>query len=188
VRPADVVARELLGALVVSTAGGARAVGRIVETEAYLGREDAASHGYRLRRTSRNAALFGEPGTWYVYLSYGVHWCANLVCQRRGEASAVLLRALEPLEGLDVMRSRRGGVADRLLCAGPGRLCAALGIGPELDGQPMRSGPVIVVAGAPLPDAEVHVGWRIGITKAVAEPLRFLERNSRWVSRGPIGS
>jgi DNA-3-methyladenine glycosylase len=187
-RPAEVVARELLGAIVVSTAAGARTVGRVVETEAYLGREDAASHGYRLRRTSRNAALFGEPGTWYVYLSYGVHWCANLVCQRSGEASAVLLRALEPLEGLGVMRSRRGGVADRLLCAGPGRLCAALGIGPELDGQAMRSSPVTVAAGAPLGDAEVHVGARVGITKAVAEPLRFLERGSRWVSRGPIGS
>ncbi|HEX2217491.1 MAG TPA: DNA-3-methyladenine glycosylase, partial [Gemmatimonadales bacterium] len=111
-RPADVVARELLGALVVSRAGGVLTSGRIVETEAYLGYRDPASHGYLHRRNDRNAALFGPPGSWYVYLSYGVHWCANLVCEAEGTASAVLLRALEPVEGIRIMRERRGRVDD----------------------------------------------------------------------------
>ena len=110
-RPTEVVAAELIGKVVVSTVGGLLTAGRIVETEAYLGYDDPASHGYRHRRNARNAALFGPPGIWYVYLSYGMHWCANLVCQRAGLASAVLLRALEPLEGLDVMRRAQGRVA-----------------------------------------------------------------------------
>src|SRR5215213_3667046 len=122
-RPAELVAAELLGMVVVSTTGDAVTEGRIVETEAYLGYDDPASHGYLHRRNARNLALFGPPGTWYVYLSYGMHWCANLVCQRRGLASAVLLRALEPIEGLEVMRRRRRGVETKDLCAGPGRLC-----------------------------------------------------------------
>ena len=124
-RDVTVVARDLLGALVVSTVGGERTAGRIVETEAYLGREDPASHGYQDRRNERNVALFGPPGTWYVYLSYGVHWCTNLACGPEGTAGAVLLRALEPVEGLEVMRRRRGGVDDRHLCSGPGKLCQA---------------------------------------------------------------
>ncbi len=187
-RSAAEVARELLGTVVVSSVGGERTAGRIVETEAYLGRDDAASHAYGLRRNARNAALFGPPGTWYVYLSYGMHWCANLVCQFRGDGSAVLLRALEPVEGLDVMRRRRGDVADRLLCAGPGRLCAALGMGPELNGCAMRGSRVVVRRGSTLPDAAVHTGPRVGISKAADWPLRYMERDSRWVSRGPIGS
>src|SRR4051812_32486553 len=112
-RPAATVAADLLGAVVVSSIGGELTAGRIVETEAYLGYDDPASHGYLHRRNSRNEALFGPPGSWYVYLSYGMHWCANLVCQKQGLASAVLLRALEPLEGWEVMRQRRGPVSDR---------------------------------------------------------------------------
>ena len=110
-RPAEVVAAELLGMVVVSSVGGEVTEGRIVETEAYLGYDDPASHGYLHRRNARNEALFGPPGSWYVYLSYGMHWCANLVCQRPGLASAVLLRALEPLDWIEIMRRRRGGVA-----------------------------------------------------------------------------
>src|SRR3954469_10829787 len=136
-QPTELVARELLGMVVVSTAGGELTTARIVETEAYLGYDDPASHGYLHRRNTRNQALFGPPGSGYVYLSYGMHWCANLVCQRTGLASAVLLRALEPLEGLDVMRRRRGPVADRELCFGPGKLCQALGITRELDSKRM---------------------------------------------------
>ena len=107
-RPANVVARELLGAIVESRAGGHVTAGRIVETEAYLGFDDPAAHGYLGRRNAQNESIFGPPGSWYVYLSYGVHWCANLVCAREGEAAAVLLRALEPTAGIDIMRKRRG--------------------------------------------------------------------------------
>ncbi|HSB55600.1 MAG TPA: DNA-3-methyladenine glycosylase, partial [Gemmatimonadales bacterium] len=180
-RPADVVARELLGTLVVSTLGGWRTAGRIVETEAYLGRDDPASHGYRDRRHARNEALYGSPGTWYVYLSYGMHWCANLVCGPVGHASAVLLRALEPIAGLEVMRERRGGVADRQLCSGPGRLCQALGVTREVDGALMRRSGVIVRAASAAPG--VAATPRIGITKAAEWPLRFVVPGSPWASR-----
>ena len=180
-RPADVVARELLGTLVVSTLGGRRTAGRIVETEAYLGRDDPASHGYRDRRHAQNEALYGPPGTWYVYLSYGMHWCANLVCGPVGHASAVLLRALEPIAGLEVMRERRGGVADRQLCSGPGRLCQALGVTRAVDGALMRRSGVIVRAASATPG--VAVTPRIGISKAAEWPLRFVVPGSPWASR-----
>jgi DNA-3-methyladenine glycosylase len=184
-RPAEVVARELLGAIVVSTLGGRRTAGRIVETEAYLGRDDPASHGYRDRRHAQNEALFGPPGTWYVYLSYGVHWCANLVCGPVGHASAVLLRALEPVAGLETMRERRGAVADRQLCSGPGKLCQALAITRDQDGALMRTSGVTVSEheGPALPVAVATP--RIGITKAADWPLRFVVDGSPWTSRPP---
>jgi DNA-3-methyladenine glycosylase len=180
-RSAELVARELLGTLVVSTIGGRRTSGRLVETEAYLGRDDPASHGYRDRRHAQNEALYGPPGSWYVYLSYGMHWCANLVCGPRGHASAVLLRALEPVEGFETMRRRRAGAADRQLCSGPGRLCQALGIGRGLDGRMMRGSDVRVRSADSLP--EVVASPRIGITKAADWPLRFAVRGSLWASR-----
>ncbi|HET7426279.1 MAG TPA: DNA-3-methyladenine glycosylase [Gemmatimonadales bacterium] len=183
-RPADLVARELLGATVVSTLGGTRTAGRIVETEAYLGYDDPASHGYRHRRHAQNEALFGPAGTWYVYLSYGMHWCANLVCGPRGQASAVLLRALEPVSGLAAMRERRGVVADRQLCSGPGKLCQALAITRDEDGRPMRASGATVVAALDPPTA-VRTTPRIGITKAADWPLRFVVDGSPWISRGP---
>jgi len=181
--PAEQVARALLGAQVISRVDGQRTVGRIVETEAYLGYDDPASHGYRHRRNQRNAALFGPPGTWYVYLSYGMHWCANLVCEEEGKASAVLLRALEPLEGLEVMRRRRSGVADRELCSGPGKLCQALGITRGLDGAPMSSGTLIVAPPENGSRPTIRTTPRIGITKAADWPLRFTIAGSTWVSR-----
>jgi DNA-3-methyladenine glycosylase len=182
-RPAELVARELLGALVVSMVGS-RTAGRIVETEAYLGYDDPASHGYRNRRHARNEALFGPPGTWYVYLSYGMHWCANLVCGAEGQASAVLLRALEPVKGLETMRERRRVSADRQLCSGPGKLCQALAISRDLDGAPMHRSAVKVFGpdGAAPPPAVVTP--RIGITKAADWPLRFVVEASPWTSRG----
>ena len=183
-RPAEIVARELLGATVVSTLGGVRTSGRIVETEAYLGYDDPASHGYRDRRHAQNEALFGPPGTWYVYLSYGMHWCANLVCGRRGQASAVLLRALEPVSGLAAMRERRGAMADGQLCSGPGKLCQALGITRDQDGRPMRTSGATVVAPVEPPVA-ILATPRIGITKAADWALRFVVDGSPWVSRGP---
>ena len=181
-RPADIVARELLGALVVSRAGGVLTSGRIVETEAYLGYRDPASHGYLHRRNERNVALFGPPGSWYVYLSYGVHWCTNLVCEAEGTASAVLLRALEPVEGIATMRERRGRGDDRDLCSGPGKLCQALGITRELDGRMMPGSEVMVLPPAVELPAEVAVTPRIGITKAADWPLRFLVSGNPHVS------
>jgi DNA-3-methyladenine glycosylase len=190
--PAERVARDLLGARLISLVDGEKTVGRIVETEAYLGYDDPASHGYLHRRNQRNAALFGPPGSWYVYLSYGVHWCANLVCEEEGKASAVLLRALEPMEGLEVMRRRRGEVADRDLCSGPGKLCQALGITRGLDGTPMSGGMVIVAPHDHGSRPAIVTTPRIGITKAADWPLRFTIAGSGWISRpgwdpGPIG-
>jgi DNA-3-methyladenine glycosylase len=186
-RPTEVVAAELLGMVVVSSIGGYHTEARIVETEAYLGYDDPASHGYLHRRNSRNTALFGPPGSWYVYLSYGMHWCANLVCQRTGLASAVLLRALEPLAGLEMMRRRRGAVPDRELCSGPGKLCQALGIDRTLDGTRMARGPVIVRRPESGETGGIAITPRIGITKAMDWPLRFCLAGSAWLSRKETG-
>jgi len=180
-RPAEVVARELIGAVVVSTIRGTRTAGRIVEVEAYLGHRDPASHGYRHRRHAQNEGLYGPAGHWYVYRSYGVHWCANLVADREVNGGAVLLRALEPLEGLDTMHRRRGAVPDRQLAAGPGRLTQALGISRALDQQAMRGATVQVFQGDP--QGPPVATPRIGITQAVDWPLRFVEAATRWASR-----
>ncbi len=182
-RPAETVAPELVGLLIASSAGGEPTLGRVVETEAYLGYDDPASHGFRGRRHAQNAALYGPAGSWYVYRSYGMHWCANLVCRGAGKGSAVLLRAVEPLKGLEIMRRRREGAEDRYLCAGPGRLCQALGITrTELDGRMMRGSGVVVLESDGW-DGELDVTPRIGITKAVDWPLRFAAAGSPWISR-----
>jgi DNA-3-methyladenine glycosylase len=186
-RPAEIVAADLVGMVMVSSVAGVVTAGRIVETEAYLGYDDPASHGYLHRRNARNAALFGPAGSWYVYLSYGMHWCANLVCQRSGLASAVLLRALEPVAGLETMRQRRGAVPDRALCSGPGKLCQALGISRELDGEKMGSSVVVVRRPSGSGAARVMVSPRIGITKAADWPLRFHLAGSPWASRKENG-
>ena len=186
-RPAELVAPELLGMVIVSSIGGEITEAVIVETEAYLGYDDPASHGYLHRRNARNAALFGPPGSWYVYLSYGMHWCSNLVCQEIGLASAVLLRAVQPVSGLDVMRQRRGGVPDLQLCSGPGKLCRALGIDRGLDGTRMASSPVIVRPPRRREELPVTVTPRVGITKAADWPLRFHLAGSPWASRKAKG-
>jgi DNA-3-methyladenine glycosylase len=183
-RAADVVAPELLGAIIVSRIGRRVTSARIVETEAYLGAIDPASHGYRLRRHAQNEALYGRPGDWYVYLSYGIHWCANLVCGPRGHGGAVLLRAIEPLNGIPTMRSRRGSVRSQLLGNGPGKLCQALGITRrDLDGRAMAGSPVQVGRERRAEAPEVAIGLRIGITKAADWPLRFSIAGSPWLSR-----
>ncbi|MFL5952529.1 MAG: DNA-3-methyladenine glycosylase [Gaiellaceae bacterium] len=170
------LAPELIGAeLYVDGAGG-----RIVELEAY-DHEDPAGHGYRNRRTERNASMFLPGGHAYVYRSYGIHWCLNFVTGEEGEASAVLIRALEPLEGLDEMRARRGVDDVRLLAAGPGRLCQALGVTREHDGLPLDRPPFDLRAAAE--PAEVVVGTRVGITKAVDHPWRYGLAGSRFLSR-----
>jgi DNA-3-methyladenine glycosylase len=170
------VAPELIGAtLLVEGVGGT-----IVELEAY-DHEDPAAHGFGNRRTARNASMFLPGGHAYVYRSYGIHWCLNFVCGDEGEASAVLIRALEPTRGLDVMRRRRRLEDVRLLCAGPGRLCQALGVTREHDGLPLDRPPFVLTA--PGDDVELVTGPRIGITKAVDRPWRYGLAGSRFVSR-----
>jgi DNA-3-methyladenine glycosylase len=169
------VAPDLIGSTLLFDGVG----GRIVEVEAY-DQEDPASHGYR-GRTERNASMFGPPGHAYVYRSYGIHWCLNLVCEGEGVASAVLVRALEPIYGLDLMRERRGLDDPRLLCAGPGRLCQALGITRDHDGLPLDEPPFELRA--PKAPVEVSAGPRIGITQAAERPWRYVEAGSRFLSR-----
>ena len=171
-RPVVTVAAELVGCMIdVDGVGGV-----IVETEAY-DRDDPASHSFK-GRTRRNASMFGPPGHAYVYRSYGLHWCLNVVCE---PGSAVLIRAIEPRSGIDVMESRRGLVSPRLLCGGPGRLTQALGITDQHDGHAIGSaGFSILAAPEPLP---VIADRRIGISQAVDQPWRFLAAGSRFVSR-----
>jgi DNA-3-methyladenine glycosylase len=175
-RPVLEVARELIGAeLYVNGVGGA-----IVEVEAYHP-TDAASHAFGNRRTARNGAMFLAGGHAYVYRSYGVHWCLNLVCEAEGLPAAVLVRALEPLHGLAEMRARRGAVSDRLLCSGPGRLCQALAVTGEHDGLALDKAPFDLRARAFEP--QLAIGARIGLTKAPELPWRFGLAGSRYLSR-----
>ena len=174
------VARRLIGAtLLVDGVGGV-----IVETEAY-DRSDPASHTYG-GPTARNAAMFGPPGHAYIYRSYGIHWCLNFVCREAGHGAGVLIRALQPTTGLDVMRRRRGLHDERLLCAGPGRVGQALGIGPALYGLPLDAPPFGVLAapdGPSVTQAVVASGPRIGISKGVETPWRFGLAGSPYLSR-----
>ena len=169
------VAPELVGAtLLVDGVGG-----RIVEVEAY-DHEDPAAHGFG-GKTERNASMFGPPGHAYVYRSYGLHWCLNLVCAQAGRPEAVLVRALEPTRGLEAMRDRRGRKEPRLLCAGPGRLCQAIGVTREHDGLPLDAPPFELHARERT--VEVLTGPRIGISVAVEQPWRYAEAGSRFLSR-----
>jgi DNA-3-methyladenine glycosylase len=182
-RPAAVVARELLGAVIVSSVDGIVCGARIVETEAYTGPEDEASHAAaRIGRTRRNEAMFGPAGCAYVYRIYGVHWCLNAVTDGPGFPSAVLIRAAEPVVGINIARSRRGDRPDRDLMRGPGNLCAALGVTGALDHHPLNAPPLLITRGSAVPEAEVVAGPRIGITRAVDLPLRFRIAGSHWVS------
>jgi DNA-3-methyladenine glycosylase len=191
-RPAEVVARELMGRWLVREVGGERLVLRLVETEAYLGAADAASHAAGGRRTARNESLYLPGGYAYVYFVYGMHHCLNAVAGRRDEGGAVLLRAGEPLAGEAAMRAHRGLGADGRrvgpgdVAGGPGRLARALAVGRELDGAPLFRGPLRLTAGEPVADGEVAAGPRIGIAyagEAAAWPLRFALRGNRHVSR-----
>jgi DNA-3-methyladenine glycosylase len=174
-RSVHAVAPDLIGVTFLFNGVG----GRIVEVEAYH-HTDPAAHSFG-GRTERNAVMFGPPGFVYVYRSYGIHWCVNFVCEPEGSASAVLIRAIEPLEGLAKMRRRRGLSDERLLCAGPGRVCQALGItrahnGLALDAAPFR-------LGRRTERVEIAVGPRIGITKAVEQPWRYGLAGSRFLSK-----
>jgi DNA-3-methyladenine glycosylase len=169
------VAQALIGAVLLVDGVG----GRIVETEAYV-REDPASHTYG-GPTARNAAMVGPPGRAYVYRSYGIHWCLNFVCREEGHGAGVLIRAIEPLHGLDVMSERRGLHEPRLLCSGPGRVGQALAIKHGYNGHRLDHAPFEVLAAAG--NHEVVVGPRIGISKAADVPWRFGLAGSRFVSR-----
>ena len=164
-----------------SDCGEEPTAGRIVETEAYTGPDDPACHAAaRVGRTRRNEPLFGPPGTAYIHLNYGIHWLLNAVTGPEGFPAGVLVRALEPLEGVETMRSRRG--RDELT-NGPARLTQALAVGPELQGHALDRRPLRLLAGEGVTDPDVEITTRIGITKGSDRPLRFYDRRSRWVSR-----
>jgi DNA-3-methyladenine glycosylase len=183
-RDARVVAPELLNKLLVVEARS----GRIVEVEAYRGSEDPGSHAYR-GPTRRNASMFGPPGHLYVYFSYGMHWCANVVCQPEGVPHAVLLRALAPVAGIDEMRAarsqgRKRPVPDRDLCRGPGRICQALGVAREHDGADLVTGGdgiQLIDDGTPPPDAP-GVSLRVGLNRGAELPWRFFVAGDPYVS------
>jgi DNA-3-methyladenine glycosylase len=174
-RDVHAVARDLIGAIFLFKGVG----GRIVEVEAYH-HTDPAAHSYN-GQTPRNAVMFGPPGYAYVYRSYGIHWCVNFVCEQEGSASAVLIRAVEPTEGIATMRRRRGLKDERLLCAGPGRVCEALGITGAHNGLALDQPPFTLSAGTQ--DVTIATGPRIGITKAADLPWRYGLRGSRFLSK-----
>ena len=165
------VASDLLGARIVSEIGGRRTEGVIVEVEAYLGLHDPASHAAeRIGRTARNDVMFGRPGLAYVYLIYGMHWCVNVVTGADGVPSAVLIRALDPLAGEDIMAERR---TRRPLTSGPARLCQALGVTGELNGHDLTRPPLRLAPGWSIDPARVAASPRIGVRRAADWPLRF---------------
>lgn len=173
--PSDQVAQRLIGVVILIDGVG----GRIVETEAY-DQLDPASHTYT-GPTPRNAAMFGPPGHAYVYRSYGIHWCLNFVCREAGHGAGVLIRAIEPLAGLDQMRARRGLDDVRLLCSGPGKLCQAMGVSHDLNGRSLAEPPFRLQAATG--EAALVAGPRIGISKAMDVPWRFGLAGSRYLSR-----
>ncbi len=181
------VARRLLGQRLVRVLDGRRLTGRIVETEAYIGDGDEACHASR-GRTKRNATMFGPPGHAYVYFIYGMYHCLNAVTERDGYPAAVLIRALEPLTGLEAMRTRRDGRPDTELTSGPGKLCMALEIDRSFDGADLCApdARLFVKAGKPVPDGAIAAGPRVGVRgdeTALNAPWRFYVRDNRHVSR-----
>jgi DNA-3-methyladenine glycosylase len=174
-RSVHVVAPELIGATLLFDGIG----GMIVEVEAYH-HTDPAAHSFR-GRTARNAIMFGPAGYAYVYRSYGIHWCLNFVCERQGSASAVLIRALEPRQGIAAMRRRRKVHDERLLCSGPGRLCQALGITGAQNGLALDRPPFELRTCRE--EVEIAIGPRIGITKAADIPWRYGLKHSRFISK-----
>jgi DNA-3-methyladenine glycosylase len=185
-RPTELVARELLGAVLECRTEGGVASGRIVETEAYLGEHDLACHA-AAGRTGRTDPLYGPPGFAYVYFIYGMYWCFNAVTRAEGEPSAVLVRALEPLEGIDLMRERRRlrSSRDVDLTNGPGKLCQALGIDRDFNRLALDRPPLRIRRGVDIPREAVTVTPRVGISRSADWPLRWFVSDSPFVSKTP---
>lgn len=184
-RATEQVARDLLGAELECTTPDGVTRARIVETEAYLGPHDEACHAVA-GLTSRTRDLFGPPGLSYVYFIYGMYWCFNAVTRERGHGSAVLVRAVHPTAGIDLMRARRPKAKrERDLTNGPGKLCLAMGIVGDMSGLSLRKPPLRIRAGDPVPDEQVVVTPRIGITRAADWPLRYFVRDDPFVSATP---
>jgi DNA-3-methyladenine glycosylase len=175
------VARELLGKILVHNSADGLTAGMIVETEAYV-QGDPACHAYR-GVTPRNRAMFGPPGRAYIYFTYGMHYCFNVVTASEGVGEAVLIRALEPLEGMDLMRRRRRRPRLQELCSGPARLVQAMGIDPGMYGHDLTREPLVVVRGDDIPEEGVVVTTRVGIREAAHLPLRFFARGNMFVSQ-----
>ena len=182
-RETETVAREMLGTILECRTDGGVASGIIVETEAYIGEHDPACHA-AAGRTRRTEPLYGRPGLSYVYFIYGVHWCFNAVTRGEGLPSAVLVRAIQPVEGIELMRERRGPkVRGVNLTNGPGKLCAALGIDGSMNAQSLQRGQIVIREGSRIADDRIVEGPRIGITKAADWPLRFYIRDNAWISK-----
>jgi len=184
-RDTSIVARELLGAVIESRSAEGVTSARIVETEAYVGPDDPACHA-AAGLTPRTKHLFGPPGIAYVYLIYGMYWCFNAVTREEGHGSAVLVRAVAPLEGEPLMQRRRPNARSRHeLTNGPGKLCLALGITGAQNGSWLDEYPLRLLAGEAVPDSEVVVTPRIGITRAAEWPLRYFVAGDPFVSKTP---
>ncbi len=187
-RETEIVAREMLGTVLECETDDGIASGIIVETEAYLGEHDLACHA-AAGRTARTEALYGAPGISYVYFIYGMYWCFNAVTRAEALPSAVLVRALEPLDGIALMHKRRPRVKSEVdLTNGPGKLCTALGITGSLSGKSLQRRPLVIREGEPVPDDKIEVTTRIGITKCSDWPLRWIVRGNRFVSKGKLSA
>jgi DNA-3-methyladenine glycosylase len=180
-RPAEIVARDLIGKVLARGGDGTELRGRVVEVEAYRGRSDPGSHAYR-GRTLRNAVMFGPAGHLYVYFTYGMHYCANVVTDTEGEAGAVLVRALEPLGGLELMQERRGRRRLHELCSGPAKLCQAFGIAREQNGIDLVSSDIWIEEDGFEP-ASIETSRRIGLSAGADAMLRFYVLGNKFVSR-----
>ena len=185
-RETEIVAREMLGAVLECETADGIASGIIVETEAYLGEHDLACHAVA-GRTARTEPLYGPPGTSYVYFIYGMYWCFNAVTRAEGLPSAVLVRALEPLDGVALMHKRRPRVKNAVdLTSGPGKLCTALGIVGSMSGKGLQRKPLVIRAGESVPDRDIEVTTRIGITRSADWPLRWIVKGNKYVSKGKL--
>lgn len=185
-RDAETVAQELLGQILITHLPQGETAGLIVECEAYLGREDKAAHSFRGKKTQRNQVLFGPPGYAYIYLIYGMYHCFNVVVGQKDDPQAVLVRALEPIAGLELMTQRRGTEKKKILTSGPGRLAQALGITRELNGEDLLGDKIFIAPGPGTDPGSIVARPRIGIDYAeewVDKPLRYYLEDNPFISK-----